>query len=121
MSITAAINDFFSSIYELLSSVFSTLYAVIHSIFSSILGFVSGLFNLIGDVVSGLVDVAGGVGKFVAVLCFKALVCLYQCTVLLTGGIGNAAILAVGAIGAFAYVRYTAQGQRLAANSKKTQ
>ncbi|KAF4458830.1 hypothetical protein FALBO_14423 [Fusarium albosuccineum] len=100
MSITAAINDFFSSIYELLSSVFSTLYAVIHSIFSAILGFVSGLFNLIGDVVSGLVDVAGGVGKFVA---------------------GNAAILAVGAIGAFAYVRYTAQGQRLAANSKKTQ
>jgi hypothetical protein len=33
--------------------------------------------------------------------------------------VGNAALLAVGAIAAFAYVRYTAQGQRIA--NKKTQ
>ncbi|KAF4973455.1 hypothetical protein FZEAL_9329 [Fusarium zealandicum] len=97
MAITSAINDFFSSIYELLASIFSTIYAVIHSVFSAILGFVQGFFNLIGDVVTGLVDVAGGVGKFVA---------------------GNAAILAVGALGAFAYVKYTAQGQRVASNKK---
>ncbi|KAM5346344.1 hypothetical protein ACJ41O_009349 [Fusarium nematophilum] len=98
MAITSAINDFLRSIYELLASVFSTIYAVIHSVLVAILGFARGLFNLIADVASGLVDVAGGVGKFVA---------------------GNAAILAVGAIAAFAYVRFTAQGQRAAA--KKTE
>ncbi|KAM0559275.1 hypothetical protein ACHAO7_001535 [Fusarium culmorum] len=98
MAITSAINDLFSSIYELLASVFNTVYAIIHSIFSAVLGFVQGLFNLIGDVVSGLVEVTGGVGKFVA---------------------SNAAILAVGALGAFAYVRYTAQGKQVA--NKKTQ
>ncbi|QPC69526.1 hypothetical protein HYE68_000278 [Fusarium pseudograminearum] len=98
MAITSAINDLFASIYELLASVFNTVYAIIHSIFSAVLGFVQGLFNLIGDVVSGLVDVTGGVGKFVA---------------------SNAAILAVGALGAFAYVRYTAQGKQIA--NKKTQ
>ncbi|KAM0307943.1 hypothetical protein HYE67_000364 [Fusarium culmorum] len=98
MAITSAINDLFASIYELLASVFNTVYAIIHSIFSAVLGFVQGLFNLIGDVVSGLVEVTGGVGKFVA---------------------SNAAILAVGALGAFAYVRYTAQGKQVA--NKKTQ
>ncbi|OBS23390.1 hypothetical protein FPOA_03938 [Fusarium poae] len=98
MAITSAINNFFASIYELLASVVNTIYAVIHSIFSAVLGFVQGLFNLISDVVSGLVDVTGGVGKFVA---------------------SNAAILAVGALGAFAYVRYTAQGKQIA--NKKTQ
>ncbi|KAF5024187.1 hypothetical protein F66182_3701 [Fusarium sp. NRRL 66182] len=98
MAITSAINDLFSSIYELLASIFNTVYSVIHSILSAILGFVQGLFNLIGDVLSGLVDVTGGVGKFVA---------------------SNAAILAVGALGAFAYVRYTAQGKSIA--NKKTQ
>ncbi|EKJ70299.1 hypothetical protein NXS19_004945 [Fusarium pseudograminearum] len=98
MAVTSAINDLFASIYELLASVFNTVYAIIHSIFSAVLGFVQGLFNLIGDVVSGLVDVTGGVGKFVA---------------------SNAAILAVGALGAFAYVRYTAQGKQIA--NKKTQ
>ncbi|CEI60431.1 hypothetical protein FVEN_g6566 [Fusarium venenatum] len=98
MAITSAINNFFASIYELLASVFNTIYAVIHSILSAVLGFVQGVFNLISDVVSGLVDVTGGVGKFVA---------------------SNAAILAVGALGAFAYVRYTAQGKQIA--NKKTQ
>jgi phage-related protein len=98
MAITSAINDLFASIYELLASVFNTVYTIIHSIFSAVLGFVQGFFNLIGDVVSGLVDVTGGVGKFVA---------------------SNAAILAVGALGAFAYVRYTAQGKQVA--NKKTQ
>ncbi|CAF3459039.1 unnamed protein product [Fusarium graminearum] len=98
MAITSAINDLFASIYELLASVFNTVYTIIHSILSAVLGFVQGLFNLIGDVVSGLVDVTGGVGKFVA---------------------SNAAILAVGALGAFAYVRYTAQGKQVA--NKKTQ
>ncbi|KAF4449057.1 hypothetical protein F53441_7601 [Fusarium austroafricanum] len=98
MAVTSAISNFLSSIYELLASVFNTIYAVIHSTLTAILGFVQGLFNLIGDVVSGLVDVTGGVGKFVA---------------------SNAAILAVGALGAFAYVRYTAQGKAVA--NKKTQ
>ncbi|KAF5685382.1 hypothetical protein FCIRC_3440 [Fusarium circinatum] len=98
MAITSAISDLFSSIYELLASVFNTFYAVIHSILTAILGFVQGLFNLIGDVVSGLVEVTGGVGKFVA---------------------SNAAILAIGALGAFAYVRYTSQGRAVA--NKKTQ
>ncbi|KAF4943433.1 hypothetical protein FGADI_13422 [Fusarium gaditjirri] len=98
MAITTAISDLFSSIYELLASVFNTFYSVIHSILSAILGFVQGFFNLIGDVVSGLVEVTGGVGKFVA---------------------SNAAILAIGALGAFAYVRYTAQGRAVA--NKKTQ
>ncbi|EXM08876.1 hypothetical protein NOF04DRAFT_8379 [Fusarium oxysporum II5] len=98
MAITSAISDLFSSIYELLASVFNTFYSVIHSILSAVLGFVQGLFNLIGDVVSGLVEVTGGVGKFVA---------------------SNAAILAIGVLGTFAYVRYTAQGRTVA--NKKTQ
>ncbi|KAM0421090.1 hypothetical protein ACHAPT_011161 [Fusarium lateritium] len=105
MAITTAINDLLSSIYELFASVFSTIYAIVHSVLSALLGFVRGLFNLIGDVTSGLVDVAGGVGKFVAGMLFF-LFC-------------NAALIAVGAIAAFAYVRYTAQGQRVA--TKKTQ
>ncbi|KAF5670496.1 hypothetical protein FHETE_4403 [Fusarium heterosporum] len=98
MAITSAITDLLSSIYELFASVLNTIYTVIHSIFSAVLGFVQGLFNLVGDVLSGLVDVTGGVGKFVA---------------------SNAAILAVGALAAFAYVRYTAQGRAVA--NKKTQ
>ncbi|KAF4993613.1 hypothetical protein FGRMN_6331 [Fusarium graminum] len=98
MAITSAITDLLSSIYELFASVLNTIYTVIHSIFSAVLGFVQGLFNLVGDVLSGFVDVTGGVGKFLA---------------------SNAAILAVGALAAFAYVRYTAQGRAVA--NKKTQ
>ena len=66
MAITSAINDFFSSIYELLASVLGTFYAIIHSFITAILGFVQGIFNLVGDVVSGMADVVGGVDKFVA-------------------------------------------------------
>jgi hypothetical protein len=116
MAITSAISDLFSSIYELLASVFSTFYSVIHSILSAVLGFVQGLFNLIGDVVSGLVDVTGGVGKFVA----SEFSPPYSHSSWFTDNeIGNAAILAIGALGAFAYVRYTAQGRAVA--NKKTQ
>ncbi|SPJ85129.1 uncharacterized protein FTOL_10980 [Fusarium torulosum] len=98
MAITSAVSDLFASIYELFASVFNTIYTIIHSVFSAVLGFIQGFFNLISDVLSGLVDVTGGVGKFVA---------------------SNAAILAVGALAAFAYVRYTAQGKAVA--NKKTQ
>ena len=119
MAVTSAINDLFASIYELLASVFNTFYNIIHSILSAVLSFVQGVFNLISDVVSGLVDVTGGVGKFVA-----SKLSLF-CDVRVVGGMilimytGNAAILAIGALGAFAYVRYTAQGKTVA--NKKTQ
>ncbi|KAI1039540.1 hypothetical protein LB505_002663 [Fusarium chuoi] len=116
MAITSAISDLFSSIYELLASVFNTIYSVIHSILTAILAFVQGFFNLIGDVVSGLVEVTGGVGKFVASE-FSPLYSHHLSRA--DDDIGNAAILAVGALGAFAYVRYTAQGRAVA--NKKTQ
>lgn len=117
MAITSAISDLFSSIYELLASVFNTLYSVIHSIFTAILGFVQGFFNLIGDVVSGLVEVTGGVGKFVASEFPPPPYSGHFSRA--DNNIGNAAILAIGALGAFAYVRYTAQGRAVA--NKKTQ
>lgn len=66
MAITTAINDLFSSIYELIASILGTFYAIIHSFITAILGFVQGIFTLTADVLNGLVDVAGGVGKFIA-------------------------------------------------------
>ncbi|EXM08875.1 hypothetical protein FOIG_01917 [Fusarium odoratissimum NRRL 54006] len=116
MAITSAISDLFSSIYELLASVFNTFYSVIHSILSAVLGFVQGLFNLIGDVVSGLVEVTGGVGKFVASEFPPSYLHHFLRA---DDDKGNAAILAIGVLGTFAYVRYTAQGRTVA--NKKTQ
>ncbi|KAH7175438.1 hypothetical protein EDB81DRAFT_4121 [Dactylonectria macrodidyma] len=99
MAITSAISDFIKSIYELLISIISTAYAVVSSAVNAILGFITGIFTLVGDVVKGMVDVAGGVGKFVA---------------------GNAVLITIGALAAFAYVRFTVQGRQLA-EGKKTQ
>ncbi|KAF7561639.1 hypothetical protein G7046_g2507 [Stylonectria norvegica] len=99
MAITSAIADLFNSFYELLASILGTAYAIVHSIVAAITGLVTGFFNLIANVLSGLVEVTGGVGKFVA---------------------SNIVLLSIGALAAFAYVRYTASGQRAVA-SKKTQ
>lgn len=66
MAITTAINDLFSSIYELIASILGTFYAVIHSVINAILGLVQGFFTLVSDVLSGVVDVAGGIGRFLA-------------------------------------------------------
>ncbi|KAH7157424.1 hypothetical protein B0J13DRAFT_617521 [Dactylonectria estremocensis] len=99
MAITTAISDFVNSIYELFISIISTIYTVVNSALSAILGFITGIFTLLGDVTKGMVDVAGGVGKFVA---------------------GNAVLITIGALAAFAYVRFTVQGRQLA-EGKKTQ
>ncbi|KAH6874552.1 hypothetical protein B0T10DRAFT_610630 [Thelonectria olida] len=99
MALTIAIEDIFKSIYELLASIIGTAYQIIHSTVSAGFSFIAGLFNLLGDFASGMAKAAGGVGKFVA---------------------GNIVLITIGALGAFAYVRYTAQGRRLA-DGKKTQ
>lgn len=78
MAITAAISDFFNSIYELLASVVGTFISIIQSFFSVILGFFRSILNLFTDLVSGLVDVAGGVGKFVAGMLFCLLFSTYS-------------------------------------------
>ncbi|KAL6865669.1 hypothetical protein ACO1O0_001764 [Amphichorda felina] len=97
MAITSAISDFLQSLYELLSSVLGSAYSLGHSILTAVFSFVGGLLTLAGNVAGGLVDIAGGVGKFVA---------------------GNIVVVAVGALAAFAFVRYTAQGRQLAGGKK---
>ncbi|KAH6981801.1 hypothetical protein BGZ61DRAFT_529888 [Ilyonectria robusta] len=97
MAITTAISDFIKSIYELLASILSTAYTVVSSTVSAVLNFFAGLFTLLGNIVSGMVDVAGGVGKFVA---------------------GNIVLISIGALAAFAYVRFTVQGRQLAEGKK---
>ncbi|KAI9900483.1 hypothetical protein N3K66_004745 [Trichothecium roseum] len=98
MAITTAISDLFNSLYELLSSVLGTAYAIVHSIFTAAFNFVNGILSLAGDIIGGFINVTEGVAKFIA---------------------GNIILLAIGALGAFAYVRFTASGQRLA-SAKKT-
>ncbi|KAJ6439738.1 AP-2 adaptor complex subunit alpha [Purpureocillium lavendulum] len=97
MAITTAIADLFNSFYELLASIFGAAYAIVHSVVTAVVGFITGIFRLAGDVLGGAIDIAGGVGKFVA---------------------GNIVLISVGALLAFAFVRYTAQGQRIAAQKK---
>jgi len=97
MAITSAISDFVASIFELFSSVFNTAYALVHSIVTAAVNFVSGIFTLVADMLSGVVDIAGGIGKFV---------------------FGNIVVIALVGAGVFAYMRYTAQGQRLATGKK---
>ncbi|KAI5464860.1 hypothetical protein BGZ63DRAFT_421852 [Mariannaea sp. PMI_226] len=99
MGFIDAIHDFFYSIYELIVALVATGYDIVQSLVSAIVGFVTGLFTLVGDVASGMVKAAGGVGKFIT---------------------GNIVLITIGALGAFAYVRFTAQGRRLA-EGKKTQ
>lgn len=118
MAVTSAISDFFASIFELISSVFKTAYAIVHSILTAAVNFVSGVFTLITDLFSGVVDVAGGIGKFVfgrflPASCSgrgfgkKSLTC-----------VGNIVVVALVGAGVFAYMRYTAQGQKLATGKK---
>ncbi|GJN71882.1 hypothetical protein VFPFJ_02607 [Purpureocillium lilacinum] len=97
MAITTAISDLFKSFYELISSIFGAAYAIVNSVVGAVVGFVTGIFKLAGDVLGGAIDIAGGVGKFIA---------------------GNIVLISVGALLAFAFVRYTAQGQRIAAQKK---
>jgi phage-related protein len=97
MAITSAISDLFKSFYELFASVLNAAYTVIHSIFLAVYNFVTGIFTLAGDLLGGLVDVTGSVGKFVA---------------------SNIVVFAIAIVGVFAYVRFTAQGQRVVADKK---
>ena len=66
MTITAAINDLVSSIFELFSSVLGGIYNTVHAIFAAFIGLFSGVINLVLDVFKGAIDVAGGLGKFLA-------------------------------------------------------
>ena len=119
MAITTAISDLFKSFYELISSIFGAAYAIVNSVVGAVVCFVTGIFKLAGDVLGGAIDIAGGVGKFIAGkpptrtrhrLCREGMS---------NGGIvGNIVLISVGALLAFAFVRYTAQGQRIAAQKK---
>jgi phage-related protein len=97
MAITSAISDLFKSIAELFESVFSTAYSIVHSILLACFNFVSGIFALAGDILGGFIDITTGFGKFV---------------------LGNIVVVTIGALGAFAYVRYTAHGRQLAEGKK---
>ncbi|KAK0383836.1 hypothetical protein NLU13_9747 [Sarocladium strictum] len=99
MAITTAISDLFASIYELFASILGTMYSLVHAVIMAFVNFVTGIFTLAGDILGGVAEMAGGVGKFLA---------------------SNIAILAIGVIGAVLFVRYTAQGQRVAQGAKKT-
>ncbi|KAK7220762.1 hypothetical protein V2G26_008765 [Clonostachys chloroleuca] len=100
MTITTAISDLFKSFYELIASVLSAAYAVVHSTVDAVLGFITGLVTLLGDITGGVIDVTSGVGKFI---------------------LGNFVVVSIGALAAFGYLRYTAQGRQLLANKKATQ
>ncbi|GKT54639.1 hypothetical protein ColTof4_08497 [Colletotrichum tofieldiae] len=97
MAVTNALQDLFSSFYELLSSIFNAFYHVLQTFFNAIIGFFTGVVNLLSDVFSGAIDVVGGVGKFV---------------------LSNFVIIGVIAAGGYAYVRYTSQGRQVAAGKK---
>ncbi|KAH8901871.1 hypothetical protein BR93DRAFT_942027 [Coniochaeta sp. PMI_546] len=106
MSIGAAINDLFSSIYELFASVLGGIYNTIHAILAAIIGLFSGFINLIGDVFKGAVDVVGGLGKFLAKMLTEFVL------------IGNIVIVGIIAAGGYAYVRYQ-QGRPIAPAAQK--
>ncbi|KAK1976075.1 hypothetical protein LZ30DRAFT_604172 [Colletotrichum cereale] len=97
MAVTNAVQDLFSSIYELLSSIFNAFYHVLQTLFNTIIGFFTGIVNLISDVFSGAIDVVGGLGKFI---------------------LSNFVIIGVIAAGGYAYVHYTAQGRQVTAGKK---
>lgn len=115
MAITTAISDFFASILELFSSVFNGAYALVHSIFTAAFNFVSGIFTLITDLLSGVIDVGEGIGKFVFGKSPESYMC---CEADANGWTGNVVIIALVGAGVFAYMRYTAQGQKLATGKK---
>lgn len=117
MALSTALEDFMKSIYELFASIVGTVYSIIYSTVSAVFAFIAGLFSLVGDVVAGMAKAAGGVGKFVT----GKFSCVEGKTPVLTWLIGNIVLITIGALGAFAYVRYTAQGRRLAVEGKKTQ
>ncbi|VUC28601.1 unnamed protein product [Clonostachys rosea] len=97
MAITTAISDLFKSFYELIASVFNAAYAVVHSTVQAVLGFITGLITLLGDITGGVIDLTSGVGKFI---------------------LGNFVVVSIGALAAFGYLRYTAQGRQLLANKQ---
>lgn len=114
MAITSAISDLFSSFYELIASVLNAAYTIVHSIFLAVYNFVAGIFQLSGNVVEGLANVVGGVGKFIMGM-FSLLSVKFD--TLLTNT-GNIVLLSIGALAAFAFFRYTAQGRQVAAGKK---
>lgn len=114
MAITTAISDLFSSIYELFASIIGTIYTIIASFVSAIVNFVSGIFTLSGDVVQGVVDVVGGVGKFI----LGTYADVRDCNSYTYISLGNIVLISVGALLAFGFFRYTAQGRQVAAGKK---
>ncbi|KAK1756480.1 hypothetical protein QBC47DRAFT_380034 [Echria macrotheca] len=95
MAVTTAVTDLFASFYELFASIVNAAWTIVHSFIMGIAGLFTGVFTFFADIFKGLFDVVGGVGKFVT---------------------GNFVILGVIAAGAFAYFRFTEQGQMQARN-----
>ena len=125
MSITKAFSDLISSFYELLSSIFGAAYSIISSVINAVVGFITGIFSLAGNVLEGLIKAAGGLGKFVAGKSSSAIAAIRDSirdvnTDQRFTFTGNLVVLGLGAIAMFAFVTYTAQGQRLVGQKKKT-
>ncbi|KAB5531426.1 hypothetical protein GE09DRAFT_1228225 [Coniochaeta sp. 2T2.1] len=100
MAITSAINDLVASIYELFASVVGGIYSAIHAVFAAVFGLFSGFVNLFADIFKGAFDVVGGLGKFLA---------------------SNIVIVAIIALGGYAFVRYQNAQGRPAVPQKKVQ
>ena len=64
MAVTTAVNDFVSSIYELIASFVTTFFHLIQTIFNGIIGFVTGFFNLVVGTIGSVLGVVGETGKF---------------------------------------------------------
>jgi hypothetical protein len=103
MAITTAVSDLFSSFYELIASIFGAAYSLVHGLVSVIVGFFSGVVNLILGFIRETLHAAGSSGKFVLHNADKGIWIL------------------VGVAAAVAVARFTATGQRTAANNKRTQ
>ncbi|KAL1844744.1 hypothetical protein VTK73DRAFT_1875 [Phialemonium thermophilum] len=91
MSILAAINDLFRSVYELAASIAGTALHTVQSLVSAVVGLFTGFVRLIQDLLHGAIDVVGGVGRFV---------------------IGNIVILTVLSVAGYAFLRLRQQQQR---------
>jgi len=97
--LVSAVQDIFSSIYELIASVVTSIYSLFAGAVDIVVSFIAGIFSLISHTVVGVLDVLGETGKFI---------------------FGNVFIILVIAGGAFVFLKYQQQqGNTVKVGDKK--
>jgi phage-related protein len=111
MAITTAISDLVASVYELFASFVGAVYTIVHSFVMGIFSLFTGFFAFIADIFKGVFDIVGGVGKFVTGEFSQLWAKVIDGAQADVGNAGNIVILGIIGAGAFAYFRFTQQGQ----------